>query len=135
MVDLSEADRGIICVRVSDYGRRYQAVSVYHGRPAASKINSYGGYSTFDEATDGKNLLYCLVIPKGERPLSREDMFPCNSDKFVYGWISPAGDTYLCDYEEHMDAAEMIYEEQYKKPCMSKRKALKSDFTNMHLNK
>lgn len=87
-------------------------------------INSYGGYSTFDEATDGKNLLYCLVIPKGERPLSREDMFPCNSDKFVYGWISPAGDTYLCDYEEHMDAAEMIYEEQYKKLCMNTEREL-----------
>lgn len=87
-------------------------------------VNPYGGYSSFDEKIDGKNLLYCLIIPKGEEPLSSEDMYPRNSEKFEYGWISPAGDTYLCDYEEHMDCAAVLYENIYRKPCRNAEREL-----------
>lgn len=75
-------------------------------------VNKRGGHCYFDEEIEKKNgFLYFKVVLENESPLTREEMFPKNSDKFFYGWIDPIGNTYTCSFENHYDCASEICEE------------------------
>ena len=75
-------------------------------------VNRAGGHCSFDEEYDRqRGFLYLKKVPEGEEPLTREERYPKNSEKFFYGWISPAGDTYTCSFEGHYNCAEAICEE------------------------
>lgn len=52
-----------------------------------------------------------MELPKDEEPLTREQMYPKNSELFKYGWIDRAGNTYTCSFEGHSSAAEAICKE------------------------
>lgn len=75
-------------------------------------INRMGGYSSFDlECEKGRGFLEIVEVDEDEAPLTREQMYPKNSDNFEYGWISPEGDTYNTGHEGHSLSAEVICEE------------------------
>ena len=74
------------------------------------KINRNGGYCPFIEEYE-ENFVEIIEIDKNAKPLTREQRYPKNSDLFHFGWISPTGDTYACDFEGHMSCARAICEE------------------------
>lgn len=75
-------------------------------------INDKGGYTGFDAAYEKKNgFIKIVTVLKDTEPLSREEMFPKNSDHFWYGWIDRDGNTYACDFESHYKAAKYICKE------------------------
>lgn len=73
-------------------------------------VNNAGGYTSFDLKYE-KNFLEIVKVLEDEYPLTREQMYPKNSDKFKYGWIDRAGNTYACGFEGHDRAAYYICEE------------------------
>lgn len=73
-------------------------------------VNAMGGRSHFEEEYE-KGFVKIVELPEGEEPLTREDRYPKNSEKFFYGWIAPNGDTYACSFEEHNDSADEIAKE------------------------
>ena len=73
-------------------------------------VNSAGGYTRFDLKYE-KNFVEIVKIPEDEYPLTREQMYPKNSDKFKYGWIDRAGNTYTCGFEGHSKSAYYICQE------------------------
>lgn len=76
-------------------------------------VNRAGGYTSFNLEYDLKDGFVEIVeLPEGEEPLTREQMYPKNSDKFKYGWIDRAGNTYTCGFEGHYYCAEAICKEQ-----------------------
>lgn len=75
-------------------------------------VNRVGGYTSFIEEYDKKNgFVEIITVLEDEEPLTREQMYPKNSDKFKLGWIDRAGNTYACGFEEHRYAAEAICKE------------------------
>lgn len=73
-------------------------------------INRVGGYCSFAGEHED-NFVEIIEVSKGCMPLTREEMFPKNSPVFYYGWISPSGDTYACDFEDHRECAECLVKE------------------------
>lgn len=75
-------------------------------------VNSVGGYTSFIEEYDIKEgFLEIVELPENEEPLTREQMYPKNSELFKYGWIDRAGNTYTCGFEGHSHAAAAICRE------------------------
>lgn len=75
-------------------------------------VNRAGGYTSFIMEYELKNgFIELIELPEDEEPLTREQMYPKNSDKFKYGWIDRAGNTYTCSFEGHYRAAEAICKE------------------------
>ena len=76
-------------------------------------VNRKGGYTSFEMEYDLKDgFVEIIELLEGEEPLTREQMYPKNSDKFKYGWIDRAGNTYTCGFEGHYYCAEAICKEQ-----------------------
>ena len=75
-------------------------------------VNRKGGYTSFIEEYDKKEgFIKIITVLENEEPLTREQMYPKNSDKFKFGWIDRAGNTYACEFEGHCYAAEVICKE------------------------
>lgn len=75
-------------------------------------VNRVGGYTSFSLEYDlKKGFVEIIEILAEEEPLTREQMYPQNSEKFKYGWIDRAGNTYACSFEDHYHAAEAICKE------------------------
>ena len=75
-------------------------------------VNRAGGYTSFIMEYDLKDgFVEIIELLEDEEPLTREQMYPKNSDKFKYGWIDRAGNTYTCSFEGHYQAAEAICKE------------------------
>lgn len=74
-------------------------------------VNRNGGRHTFDLEYE-KGFLEIKEVLEDEEPLTREEMFPKNSDNFVYGWIDRDGNTYACSFEGHYRAAEYLCKEK-----------------------
>ena len=74
-------------------------------------VNRNGGRHTFDPEYE-KGFLEIKEVLEDEEPLTREEMFPKNSDSFVYGWIDRDGNTYACSFEGHYRAAEYLCKEK-----------------------
>lgn len=75
-------------------------------------VNRVGGYTSFIEEYDRKEgFLEIVELPEDEEPLTREQMYPKNSELFKYGWIDRAGNTYTCGFQGHYHAAEAICKE------------------------
>lgn len=72
-------------------------------------INSAGGRTSFDPSD--KNFVHIIKCKDDEGPLTREQMYPKNSDMFEFGWIDPDGNTYVCDHEGHWRSAKAICDE------------------------
>lgn len=70
-------------------------------------VNRVGGRHHFDPQYE-TGFLEVVELLEGEEPLTRQERFPKNSDKFVYGYIAPNGDTYACSFEQHIECAEAI---------------------------
>ncbi|MGN0595121.1 MAG: hypothetical protein ACI4I6_08175 [Hominimerdicola sp.] len=68
-------------------------------------LNGKGGYYRF---RDDDYTFYKIIESDKENPLSLEQMFFKNDDRFKLGWLSPDGDTYSCDYTGHTKCAAMI---------------------------
>ena len=65
-------------------------------------VNDRGGYHEFKEEYElGDGFLKTVEVKENEEPLTLDERYPKNSDKFVYGWISPEGDTFITDIEGH----------------------------------
>ena len=75
-------------------------------------VNRVGGYTSFELEYDLKDgFVEIIEVPEDEEPLTREQMYPKNSDKFKYGWIDRAGNTYTCGFEGHYHCAQAICKE------------------------
>lgn len=75
-------------------------------------INDAGGYSSFnsDSGFDGSKFVKIVEVQSNKYPLTLNERFPM--DKPVnYGWLSPLGKFYPCEYEEHFELAEVICKE------------------------
>lgn len=72
-------------------------------------VNQVGGYTSFDP--NNPNFVGIIECPKDKYPLTREQMYPKNSELFEYGWIDTEGNTYTCGHEEHWRSAKYICEE------------------------
>ena len=73
-------------------------------------VNRVGGYTSFIPEYE-KNFVEIIELLADEEPLTREQRYPKNSDKFKYGWIDRSGNTYTCSFEDHYVAAEAICRE------------------------
>ena len=74
-------------------------------------VNRAGGYASFIEEYDRRDgFLEIVELPEEEDPLTREQMYPKNSELFQYGWIDRAGNTYTCGFEGHYHAADICKE-------------------------
>ena len=76
-----------------------------------------GGYYHFTE----KDYMFDRLVECEGRPLTLEEMFFKNDDKFKLGWMSPEGDTYSCDYTSHTKAALMLCEKFFPKARLPER--------------
>ena len=76
-------------------------------------VNASGGYTSFSKDYNGNEFIKIIKICEDDEPLTREERYPKNSDKFHYGWISPNGDTYTCGFESHIDCAYAICDELF----------------------
>jgi hypothetical protein len=75
-------------------------------------VNGVGGYTSFNLEYEKENgFLKIIEVDEEQEPLTREQRYPKNSDKFEYGWISPEGVTYNTGYEGHSSAADAICKE------------------------
>lgn len=74
-------------------------------------VNRSGGRHTFDEKYE-EGFIEIKEVLEDEEPLTREEMFPKNSESFVYGWIDREGNTYACSFEGHLRAAEYLCQEK-----------------------
>lgn len=75
-------------------------------------VNRAGGYTSFELEYELKNgFVEIIEILEDEEPLTREQMYPKNSDKFKYGWIDRAGNTFACGFEGHYHCAAAICKE------------------------
>lgn len=75
-------------------------------------VNRVGGYTSFILEYDLKEgFVEIIEILAEEEPLTREQMYPKNSEKFKYGWIDRAGNTYACGFEDHYHSAAAICKE------------------------
>jgi len=75
-------------------------------------VNRNGGYTSFELEYDLKDgFVEIIELLEGEEPLTREQMYPKNSDKFKYGWIDRAGNTFACGFEGHYHCAAAICKE------------------------
>ena len=72
-------------------------------------VNSVGGRCPFYPIES--NFIKIVECDEDKEPLTREEMYPKNSDKFEYGWIDCEGNTYTCGHEGHYRSAEYICEE------------------------
>lgn len=73
-------------------------------------LNRGLGYTSFDVKYEKKEG-FLEIVEKEEFPLSREEMFPKNSEKFFWGWIDKEGNTYTCGFEDHSYSADFICKE------------------------
>ena len=72
-------------------------------------INCVGGYTSFNlEYEKEHGFIKIVEIDENKEPLTLEQRYPKNSNKFEYGWISTDGDTYNTGYEGHLHAADAI---------------------------
>ena len=72
-------------------------------------INRMGGYTSFDEEYEKrKGFVRIVEVEENKEPLTLEQMFPKNSEKFFWGWIDPEGNTYACEFESHSSCAAAI---------------------------
>lgn len=85
-------------------------------------VNSRGGRHTFRKEYE-EGFLKIKEVGENEEPLTREEMFPKNSDSFLYGWIDREGNTYACSFEGHFRAAEALCQEKGIK-CYNDERAL-----------
>ena len=75
-------------------------------------VNRCGGHCSFIEELERKaGFMYIVEVAEGDFPLTREQQYPKNSEKFHWGWIDPEGNTYACSFEAHSAAAEAICKE------------------------
>lgn len=82
-------------------------------------INCLGGYTSFNLSYEKEHgFVEIIEIDENASPLTREQMYPKNSIKFEYGWISPEGDTYNTGYEGHSRSADIICEELRFHSCL-----------------
>lgn len=72
-------------------------------------VNRMGGHCSFDPSE--KNFVKIVECGESEEPLTREQMYPKNSDNFKYGWIDTDGNTYTCGHEGHYLSAKYICKE------------------------
>lgn len=72
-------------------------------------VNDAGGRCSFYPVED--NFVEIIEVDEDQEPLTREQMYPKNSDQFYFGWISPEGDTYNSGFSGHGDCADMICKE------------------------
>lgn len=72
-------------------------------------VNKVGGYTSFDP--DDPSLVEIIECSDDKYPLTREQMYPKNSENFEYGWIDTEGNTYTCSHEDHHRSAKYICEE------------------------
>lgn len=72
-------------------------------------VNRVGGRCPFYPVEE--NFVKIIECGEDDEPLTREQMYPKNSDKFEFGWIDTDGNTYTCGYEDHYRSAEAICEE------------------------
>jgi hypothetical protein len=72
-------------------------------------VNRVGGRTSF--YPDDENFVEIITVNEDKEPLTREQRYPKNSPKFLYGWIDTEGNTYVCGYEGHSWAADAICEE------------------------
>ena len=105
---------GLKAVLYIDNERDFYRHQVF-GKPAyfPMLVNRQGGRCPFDEEIDKRNgFLYIKEVLEDEEPLTREEMFPKNSESFLYGWIDREGNTYACSFEGHYPAAEALCKEK-----------------------
>lgn len=75
-------------------------------------VNRVGGHTSFIlEYEEQRGFIGFKEVLEGKEPLTREEMFPKNSEKFLYGWIDLQGNTYTCSFENHHISAESICKE------------------------
>ena len=72
-------------------------------------VNRVGGRTSFD--AEAENFVKIIECSEDDVPLTREQMYPKNSDKFEYGWIDTEGNTYACAHEGHWESSEAICKE------------------------
>lgn len=72
-------------------------------------VNNAGGYTSFNP--NDPNFVEIIECTKGEKPLTREQRYPKNSESFEFGWIDLEGNTYACSHEGHWSSAECICKE------------------------
>ena len=68
-------------------------------------LDDAGGYFKFN-AEDHQFVK--LAETEDDVPLTLEQMFSMDPDKFKLGWVSPDGDLYSCSYTNHNKCAEML---------------------------
>lgn len=95
-----------------DNMRDFKRHSIFGNPDFPMIVNSNGGHCPFIEEIDRKHgFLYFKEVPEDEEPLTREERYPKNSNKFFYGWIDPMGNTYTCGFEGHYTCAGAICRE------------------------
>lgn len=72
-------------------------------------INSAGGRTSFNP--NDTNFVHIISCKDDVNPLTREQMYPKNSNLFEFGWIDTDGNTYTCAHEGHWGCANAICEE------------------------
>jgi hypothetical protein len=72
-------------------------------------VNNVGGYTSFNP--NDPNFVEIVECAKNEKPLTREQRYPKNSEAFEFGWIDLEGNTYACSHEGHWSSAECICKE------------------------
>lgn len=104
-----------IGLRATEYADTKQGIADYPYIKESSLpviINSVGGYTSFiEEYEKEKGFSHIVEVDDETYPLTREEMYPKNSDQFYWGWVSPDGDTYTCSYKGHAEAADFIAKE------------------------
>lgn len=102
-------------LRASDYVDTLKDCRYYLFAPYITEdrlpiiVNGAGGYTSFNP--NDPNFVEIIECAKGEKPLTREQRYPKNSDAFEFGWIDLEGNTYACGHEGHWRSAECICKE------------------------
>lgn len=69
-------------------------------------VNRVGGRHEF--WSDDPKFVELKECGEGEDPLTLDEMYSHELDKFKYGWISPDGILYACEYRDHRRCADDI---------------------------
>ena len=86
-------------------------------------MNKLGGYHTHKpDASD----VIGIIESENWPDLELYELYPRNASDFKTGWIAPHGDTYKCDYADHLSCASKIVKCLYKD--YSCKKTLSDEF-------
>lgn len=80
-------------------------------------IDDAGGFFSLT----GAEFQFVLLKECEGSPLTLEEMYFKNDEKFKLGWMSPDGDTYSCTYTGHAKCAEMLAEKFTRDPSLPDR--------------